>query len=240
MNKQSQHAHSSGVALPPHGPRTLDVSDNQCVGVPPYNNHRFSPTTLIFLVTILPFIVLTYTDLIVYNEELLILLSFGIFIAISFHYMKDDARVFFQEAQNTIRKELQQSFIIKKKDLQNMKENALVKASTKHMIMLSMPTIIHTLQTKSHALEENEIKATYVKTIALMQHVKNIQNIPSNTCQTFSANAFKANSENFNVHATQNNINEFTTNALQKAQNIFNKKKIQRKITRMQTQKKIK
>lgn len=190
-----------------------------------FNQSKTFLSALIFSTLALSFLILN--DLLIFNEELLILLSFGIFISISFHLMKESVKEFFQNTIHTMKETLQQSVYTRKKHLQKNKENIHLKKVTKSLIMHTSPIIHQLLEEKKSVLEEKCSTKKHFQTHDLLQHVQKIQSIPSEKYQRLSAEITHAKGKNIHTLLTTQKVHEYNNQTIkQLKQAIIHKKEI--------------
>ena len=82
------------------------------------SNHKLRPYLFAFLV----FCVLSSKHIIIYNEELLVAVSFVAFVLFSLHYFGNTIKESLDERRDGIKAELERFFLLKKESLQELSE----------------------------------------------------------------------------------------------------------------------
>ena len=82
------------------------------------SNHKLRPYLFVFLV----FCVLSSKHIIIYNEELLVAVSFVAFVLFSLHYFGNTIKESLDERRDGIKAELERFFLLKKESLQELSE----------------------------------------------------------------------------------------------------------------------
>ena len=170
------------------------------------------------------FLVLSSKNILIYNEELLILLSFIAFVATSAHTMGDSIAETFQSRRDLIQEELQAFFTAKETMLHEVKHQTIMQTALANSMIALGSLVEKELQTL-HAQRDLTVKNTVqTHTMTQLQHMMAGEQASYARVHTLSSTAYKFMMIDA-YHMDKENMHEqFMENALHLLQNMHKKK----------------
>ena len=170
------------------------------------------------------FLVLSSKNILIYNEELLILLSFIAFVATSAHTMGDSIAETFQSRRDLIQEELQAFFTTKETMLHEVKHQTIMQTALANSMIAIGSLVEKELQTL-HAQRDLTVKNTVqTHTMTQLQHMMAGEQASYARVHTLSSTAYKFMMIDA-YHMDKKNMHEqFMENALHLLQNMHKKK----------------
>jgi hypothetical protein len=183
------------------------------------------------------FLVLSSKNILIYNEELLILLSFIAFVATSAHTMGDSIAETFQSRRDLIQEELQAFFTTKETMLHEVKHQTIMQTALANSMIALGSLVEKELQTL-HAQRDMTVKNTVqTHTMTQLQHMMAGEQASYARVHTLSSAAYKFMMIDA-YHMDKENMHEqFMENALHLLQNMHKKKMQSKVLARLLTNK---
>ena len=170
------------------------------------------------------FLVLSSKNILIYNEELLILLSFIAFVATSAHTMGDSIAETFQSRRDLIQDELQAFFTTKESMLHEVKHQTIMQTALANSMIALGSLVEKELQTL-HAQRDMTVKNTVqTHTMAQLQQMMAGEQASYARVHTLSSAAYKFMMID-SYHMDKENMHgQFMENALHLLKNMHQKK----------------
>jgi len=170
------------------------------------------------------FLVLSSKNILIYNEELLILLSFIAFVATSAHTMGDSIAETFQSRRDLIQEELQAFFTSKQNMLQEVKHQTILQTALANSMIALGSLVEKELQTL-HAQRDMTVKNTVqTHTMTQLQQMMAGEQASYARVHSLSSAAYKFMMIDAYHMEKENMHGQFMENALHLLKNMHQKK----------------
>lgn len=200
------------------------VKKNHCMATAIFSANNMWENRMYFLGASLLFFVLSTTNILIYNEELIILMCFVAFLTTCLVTMSETIAETFQARKALIQEELQALFITKENMLHEVKHHTIMQTALAH----SMIAIGSLVEKEVHVLHTQRVMA--LKNVTFTRNVKQLQGMEAaeSACrmrtETLASAAYKLTMMH-EYHMDKKDMQkQFMQNALHLLQNMHQKK----------------